>query len=480
MDQRHIERTLVRSRLLLTRSAVQRMGLRSLQDIQQNYAAFLQECHASFKRALKILIDDILGLERLLTELDKNAPGQKGRLATYRYWLRLLELAYDSFVWIASNHDRSEVLKHYKGPKHGALLKQNIQSVITVANQLNKQPDVIAIPLDFSRFSCISDLLRIRRHSDGRCSSDFIEVKEGIVNDKIFEVIKAKDPDRYLEFFDEYGEKGIAQIERVFKQRQVVDDRIKLFDMQPGIYHEERAVRIVTEMKIGTEDSFHECVEPLIQKARAGEYSVETIGDCLVVAALDATAEQKYVRTDYVARCVVHAAFGDPTVTGNQAALLQALQSIQFTDWRAGFGSVFCIPPLLRPFSTRSFLDLLFGRIQLHLYFDATSFVRLCTEHGVRAGFLKKRTTNRLRTTRGWRKGEVPLFGGRAIGYIVGGLSAVFSRSYYDEILFNWMTPSAVVGHMKQLELELANAELHQADGASSRDLFSGNDLESA
>ena len=33
---------------------------------------------------------------------------------------------------------------------------------------MNKEPEVLAIPLDFSRFSSISDLLRIRRYADGR------------------------------------------------------------------------------------------------------------------------------------------------------------------------------------------------------------------------------------------------------------------------------------------------------------------------
>jgi len=49
---------------------------------------------------------------------------------------------------------------------------------------------------------------------------------------------------------------------------------------------------------------------------------------------------------------------------------------------------------LLGPLSTLSFLDLLFGRIQLHFYFDGPSFFRLCTNHGVRVVFHKKRTTN--------------------------------------------------------------------------------------
>ena len=480
MDQGHIERTLLRVRLLLTRSAVHRMGLRTLEDTQRNHVAFLHECHVVFKRALHLLIEDSLTLEKLLTGLDKNETDYKRRKAVYEYWLKLLELSYDTFIWIASNHDRSEVLKHYKGPKHGALAKQNIRSVIEVASQMNKERDVLAIPLDFSRFSCITDLLRIRRYADGRVSSDFIEVKEGSVNDEIFEVMKARDPDEYLKFFDKYGEKGAKQVERMFKQGQVVDDRIKLFGLQPGVYDEERAVRIVTELKDGEDGSFHEVIEPLIQQARTGKYSVETIGDCLVLAASDATSQERYMRTDYVARCVVHAAFGDEAETGNQEKLLRALQRIEFTDWRSGFGSVLCIPPTLRPFSPRSFLDLLFGRIQLHLYFDGASFVRLCSEHGVRAGFIKKRNTNRLKTTLGWRKGEVPIWDGRAIGFLAGGESFVFDRGYYDEILFNWRTPEAIVGHMKQLDSELAKSPLPRSAERSLRRLFAENDLEPA
>jgi hypothetical protein len=78
--------------------------------------------------------------------------------------------------------------------------------------------------------------LGIRRHRDGRVSQDFIAVKEGAVNDEAFELLKAKDPDRYFAFFDKYGEKGIAQIQRMLNQGQVVDHRSKLLGLQPEIY----------------------------------------------------------------------------------------------------------------------------------------------------------------------------------------------------------------------------------------------------
>ena len=165
--------------------------------------------------------------------------------------------------------------------------------------------------------------------------SDFIEVKEGSVNDEVFEVMKARDPDEYLKFFRqvrrERGEAGRTNVQ----QRQVADDRIKLFGLQPGVYDEERAIPW-TELKVGEDGSFHEVIEPLIQQARTGKYSVETIGDCLVLAALDATSQERYLRTDYVARCVAHAAFGDDE-TREQEKLLRALQRIEFPELAVRF-----------------------------------------------------------------------------------------------------------------------------------------------
>jgi hypothetical protein len=51
MDQRKIECDLLRARLLLTRSAVHRLGSRTMEHIQENRTAFFRECHAAFKKA---------------------------------------------------------------------------------------------------------------------------------------------------------------------------------------------------------------------------------------------------------------------------------------------------------------------------------------------------------------------------------------------------------------------------------------------
>jgi hypothetical protein len=471
MEQHQIERHLLRARLLITRSAVHRLGFRTMENVQENRVAFFHECHAVFKKALKLLIDDMLEVERLVGQIEGHSKAEKKLKAKYHYWLLILGLAYDSFVWTAANHDRSEVTKYYKGPKHGALVHQNIHSVIGLAEQLNQQPDVFAFPLDFSRFACITDLLRIRRHPDGGVSRDFIEVKEGAINDEVFELLRARDPDRYFAFFDKYGQKGIAQIERVVNQGQLVDRQIKLLGLQPGIYEEKHTVSLVSAMTIGEDDSFHGVIEPLLHNARRGKCSVEIIDDCLVVAALDPNSLEYYRRTDHVARCVVRSgSAGSAATLGDQEKLLAALKSIEFTDWRSGFDSVLCIPPLLRRLSPRSFLDLLFGRVHLHLHFDPSAFLRLCSDAGVRGGFLRKRVTNRLRST--------PLFERRAIGYISGALSAVFTPSYLDEMFFNWRTPSAIVRHIKQLESEFPASADAQGATPSISQMFNERDLE--
>jgi hypothetical protein len=446
--------------------------------LHQNHIAFLYECHAVFKRAQKLLIQNMLALETQLAEAQKSPVDQKDAISHYRYWVTLLELTYDSFLWIAANHDRSDLTKFFKGSKHGALLHQNIQSVIELSEQLNQEPDVFAIPLDFSRFACIGDLLRIRRYADGRVSQDFIEVKEGKVNEEIFDVLKAKNQQRYDEFLGKYGEKGASQIERVLKQEKTMNAHIDLLGLQPGVYAKHDVVRLVTEMAIGHGDSFQGSVESLVQSARDKKYSVQTIDDCLVVAALNADSEEHCSKIDYAARFVAHARFGDLTINADQLRLFQAQSAIQFVDWRSGFGSVLCIPPALRGLSTHCFLDLLFGRIRLHLHFDPACFIHLCADAGIHAGFIRKRTTNQLRSRFAWKKRQVPLFDGRAVGYITGAVTAVLSPSYMDEILFNWRMPSAVIRHIKQMGDEFPATTPTDSTGSPTSRLFSETDLE--
>ena len=452
-------------------------------QITANYVAFIHECHAVFKKAQKILIREMLALEELISELDVKTPDGKQADSRYRHWLELLELTYDSFVWIASNHDRSNVTKVYKGPKHGRLANQNIGSVIELADELNDDPNVFAFPLDFSRFSCVGDLLRLHRHADGRATLDFVEVKEGEVNEEILNVIKAHDPVVYSGFVESYGDKGVEQLDRVVRQQKTAEKNLKHDHSPPGIYQDEEIPRVISEMKIGPGGRFDAAIEYVVRSAELDEYSIEIIDECLLVTALDARSEEKYRRKDFVARSVVQASFlGHPSAeSGGQDALFNSLRSIEFNDWREGFGYPSFDPPALRRLlSTRSLLNLMFGRIHLLFYFDLPLFVRLCAEAGIQAGFIRRKATNRIRTTHRWKNGQYPLHKERAIGYITGGLRGVFGPAYLHEILFNWKTPKVIINHIRQLGAEVPRSDADAEEDGVKQNWFSESDLESA
>jgi len=417
---------------------------------------------------------------RIQKEIDQLGGGRDHELLDrYKYWLRILEFSYDSFIWIASNHDRSNVTKIYKGAKFGSLLQQNIQSVIETADELNVAENVFAFPLDFSRFSCIGDLLRITRHRAGGISLDFIEVKEGELNERILKVILSKGEEGLEDLFHQFGEKAVKQGKRMLKQERVAQRQLKYFDAAPGIYRGPDENRIVSELRIGLEDQFDDLIEILVERARQGEFSSDVVDDCLVVTALDSTSPQRYNVTDFSSRAVVYSAFLANEQFKNQDELSDAVQNITFIDWIEALNSAVCIPPLLRrPLRTRSFLDLMSGRIQLRFYLDPTAFLQLCREQKLQAGFIKKKITNRLKTSGGWRKGQYPIFGGRALGYVAGNFAGVIGWGILHEIMFNWRTPGAIARHLAHASAELQQLGQSPVGEHARRNWFSERDLE--
>ena len=268
LDCARLERDLLRCRYLITRAAVHRLGLRDLESIAHNRPAFVAECHRVFKRAQAVLVGNILELERQISAL-RECRNTGSQYAELNHWVRILEAFYDSFIWLASENDRSNVSKIYKGPKYGSLDSQNIDSVLELARHYNDAPQSFAVPLDFCRFSCVSDLLLIEDDAEVRKIS-FIEVKEGKANVAFLEAKEAGSQEAYFRFFEEYGEKGIKQAERCFRQAKVLADKTATFAAAPGVYHGEGEVRFLVQPK--TEYQYYaSLVEDLCKKARLGE-----------------------------------------------------------------------------------------------------------------------------------------------------------------------------------------------------------------
>jgi hypothetical protein len=373
---------------------------------------------------------------------NKNSP----LLRKFKHWLRILESCFESFVWLAFRP--SDIPHLYKGPKFGSLAAQNVESVLKLVSKFNESPYAFAVPLDFTRFSCTGDLLHIERQPGTRRIA-IAEVKQGEVNDAMLNAVKARDQAEWMNFFDDYGEKGIQQTQRFFRQEQEYHKRSARMTAEAGIHKDEDGTRLVLQSKTALDD-FIEIVEALCAKARCGKYAVDSVDDCLVIAAVDTTSEQRYALGEFDARLFALNAYIAPEASDkySHSQLSDELQKIELTEWLEGLGSVRLLPLFRRPLSTRTFLDLAFGRIRLLFFFHPPTFIRLCQEAGVQAYLLSKKATNRLRSTQKWRSGEIPLYQGCAIGYRLENHTVVLGSAGLHEVIFNWMRPRSFIAQL--------------------------------
>ncbi|MCD6413208.1 MAG: hypothetical protein J7L54_03595 [Elusimicrobia bacterium] len=325
-----------------------------MKKIRKNYPSFLREYFKSHKAALKILIDGILHLEKLLANVANVSDSQRTETAKLGYWKHLLELSYNTFVWINVGMDRSNVRKIFKGPKYGDLTHQNIESVLSYVSEANKNPNEIVIPLDFCSFSPICDILKISySESDNILHTTFLEAKSGKVNDEMLETIEDGTINAYFRFFNTYGKKGIKQMERFFRQQMVLKKSQKLVNAEPGIYEnpmnpKENVIILDNEAQ---PHHFSDKVAQLLEKAERKEFAVDQIDHCLIVGAINAEDEKSLMLGEYDVRLYIYHLFINPaTLDGAPYPpdLPKILSSIKLTDWREGFGSVILEPILLR------------------------------------------------------------------------------------------------------------------------------------
>lgn len=445
MDQPTLERRLLRCRYLIHRAARHRLGLTDKPRTDGGHDAFIREWHRAQKKAEQLLIDTTIELEsdlKRVTETDKDSNDAY----RYRYWLTLVASCCETFVFLAFRP--CDIQHLYKGPRHGSLAEQNVQSVLKIVNEINQSPYAIAFPLDFTRFSCTGDLLHVERRPDGQHVA-VVEVKEGEVNEAFHQARAARTPEAWFEFFDKFGDKGIQQAQRVFKQDKEFFKRQARMQAEKGIHKDEDGTRVVIESEVPLEH-FVPVVESVCSKARKGEYAVEVVDGCLMIAAVDATSKERAMIGEFDARLFALNAFIAPGIgTESPQRIATELAKVNLIHWLDGLHAIALAPLFVRPLRPRTFLNLAFGRIRLLCFFHPPAFIDLLQSAGIRAELFTRKHTNRLRSVQGWRGNDLPpLHEGRAIAYYVGEVPFVVGSMRLHEMVFNWARPASLAVHM--------------------------------
>jgi hypothetical protein len=203
--------------------------------IAANRKAFREKAHSTWKYLHNRSLDEILELEQILF------PDQRKKLPADFVWYLERTIAIwrrinDAIVWILLR-ERDHVIRAvcHRKPRP-RLTDANPAALRRLLNNLNADPQTIAVWSDAT--SCIDVGDVVCRSFSGK-PNGFFEVKEGSMNDKIFDLIAVKGTteeivEEIAAFANEHGPKAIKQLERVIKQLKRYDQYMDIIENDHG------------------------------------------------------------------------------------------------------------------------------------------------------------------------------------------------------------------------------------------------------
>jgi hypothetical protein len=196
--------------------------------IAANYDAFRTICHTAWKELHLKSIHEIIAMEALLIpERRKVMP--PGMIFYFERSIQIWRRLNDALMWVLlgfQDHIIRTVCHRKDRPQ---LASANPKALLRLLEQLNGDPDTIAIWADAT--TCV-DIGDIYCNAPPGKPSGFMEVKEGVMNDKIFELTKVKGTPEHIAgsigtFVEENGPKALKQLKRFLRQQirfsQVMD-----------------------------------------------------------------------------------------------------------------------------------------------------------------------------------------------------------------------------------------------------------------
>ena len=218
----------------------------SMELIAQNYDTFQAICHAVWKEIHIRSIDAIMTMESLLSpERRKLMP--PAMLFYFERCIQIWRRLNDALIWVllgSQDHVIRTVCHRKERPQ---LASANPGPMRKLLDNLNADPKSIAIWTDATTCVDVGDIFC--RAPRGR-PNGFLEVKEGSMNNKIFELQARGSPDQIAgeieAFVQENGPKALKQLERVIRQRTRYSEVLDIVKNEKG-YDSRRDAEITIE-----------------------------------------------------------------------------------------------------------------------------------------------------------------------------------------------------------------------------------------
>jgi hypothetical protein len=254
----------------------------TLEAIAANRRVFTENFHATLKTIHNRSLDEILALERIVSS-DARKKMPAGMVWYLRRCLTIWRRINDAIVWVllgCKDHVIRTVCHRKDRPQ---LATANPDAIRNLLNSLNSDQMTIAIWSDAT--TCV-DLGDIFCKSLSGKPTGFFEVKQGAMNDKIFELMKVKGaPDEIVAEIETFattnGPKAMKQLERVVRQRQHYNQIMDIID-EDGGYDPRREAEITIGESTTQLQSYDKELQTILETA-AEEPLLRCIDRCLWV-----------------------------------------------------------------------------------------------------------------------------------------------------------------------------------------------------
>jgi hypothetical protein len=331
----------------------------SMEAISKNRKQFIKRFHQGLYVIHTCAIHGIMTME---ADIKAHKSGKDGSKLALQYIRQIFRSINDSLVWILLGKDAAfKVERLSRGKTRGNLIDQNPASVINFLDHVSSSGERIGIWNDATRCLDLSDVTVF----DPCEGVSFLELKEGKVNDAIFETIRAGTIPAIDSFYCEFGEKGFKQLERTVKQQiaaqnhELLLKNDNLIDPFRGVY---RATLTPTTAAQGYDDELKES----LARVRTLDSTMLTIDDCLHLVIVNAQrldrTKGKSIVDEYFLRLV-------PLPRDDQVDPRRTV-----LDFTYGFSLPTAMPVFLRHFDAEDIARLCIGDVQIYYCFDFSAW----------------------------------------------------------------------------------------------------------
>jgi len=405
----------------------------SKQDlIRQNRIEFVSRCHETWKKLHENAVYEIITFDAFL-QREKTNPTMPVVKEYGEYNRAVWRKVNDAIVWSVFGMQRHIVKRLCLYRKRSFLADSNDVHAMSTVKVLNVDPMALALWNDATSCVDIGDVMYIKNGMEPTPS--FIELKEGLVNDAILELLRNDSPETRATFAQRYGPKGVAQLNRVVRQSEVSQQALSLLQNERGT--DPVTGRETQIIDTGVDDKrYDDVLNDMLKSALNGTGEIAESIECLRIFINMNKDRQKAL--EWTAS-TLESQLGQPLrVTNNK------FESDRIADLNDGLYLPMSLPLFLRHLDPQVIGALTYGNLmgRVHLYFDWDGFAKIVQEEGGTFAWSSEKEARRMQAQDPRMR---PLIIKGLVPMIIGERSkTLLSDPAMVEIFFDGVTPRSI------------------------------------